>query len=135
MAHRGGAATWLFLPYTSCGQVIDRHRLQGLEQQRIGLYPNALSRMRHPSSLYRSVPKGRQAPVEVNLASDMHDARREMATNCRVETRVHTHDADGAVLRGFELNGAISKCAMALILPLDHHSVYLSAWWLDCYHI
>ena len=43
MARHGGAASWLFLSYISCGQVIDRHRLQNLEQKIIGLYPNSLS--------------------------------------------------------------------------------------------
>ena len=76
MARYGGATSWLFLPYISCGQVIDRHRLQGLEQKIISLYPNSLNRMRHPSSLYRSVPKGGHAPVALDLENDVHDARR-----------------------------------------------------------
>ena len=57
MARHDGAASWLFLPYVSCGQVIPRHRLQALEQKTIGLYPNSLNRVRHPSSLYEAVPK------------------------------------------------------------------------------
>ena len=113
MSHCGGAATmlWLFLPYISCRQVIDRHTLQGLEQNPIGLYPSALNRIRHPTSLYRPMPKGGQAPVEVDLASHVHAEGRKGPANCGVETRVHIADADGAVLCGFELNGAIRTCA------------------------
>ena len=39
MARHGGAASWLFLPYISCGQVIriPRHRLHSLELKIIGL--------------------------------------------------------------------------------------------------
>ena len=47
MAFYGGAVAWLFLPCIPCGQgqVIDCHKLQGLEQKIIGLYLNALNRM------------------------------------------------------------------------------------------
>ena len=63
MARHGGAASWLFLPYISCGQVIPRHRLHRLELKIIGLYPNSLNRMRHSGSPYKAVPAGGQASV------------------------------------------------------------------------
>ena len=56
MARHGGAASWLFLPYISCGQVIPRHRLHGLDQKIIGLHPSSLNRMRHSGPLYKAVP-------------------------------------------------------------------------------
>ena len=56
MACHGGAASWLFLPYISYGQVIPHHRLQSLAQKIIGLYPNSLNRMRHSGSPYKAVP-------------------------------------------------------------------------------
>ena len=71
MARHGGAASWLFLPYISCGQVIPRHRLHGLEQKIIGLYPNSLNRMRHSGSLYKGVPMGEQASVCVGAAESV----------------------------------------------------------------
>ena len=74
MARHGGTASWFFLPYISCGQVIDRHRLQNLEQTLIGMYPNSLNRMRHSSSLYKAVPRGGQVPVTVDLVNDVHVA-------------------------------------------------------------
>ena len=82
MACHGGAASWFFLPYISYGQVIDRHRLRSLEQRILSLYPNSLNRMRHPSSLYRSVPRGEHVPVVVGSASGVHDARRKTPKNC-----------------------------------------------------
>ena len=88
MARRGGAASWLFLPYISCGQVVPRHRMQDLEQIIIGLYPNSLNRMRHRRSLYEAVPKGGLSPVTADLANDVHVARRNKPANCRVEMKV-----------------------------------------------
>ena len=58
MASHGGAASWLFLPYISCGQVIPLHRLRDLEGKVISLYPNSLNRMRHSASLCKAVPNG-----------------------------------------------------------------------------
>ena len=78
--------------------MIDRHRLQDQEQKIIGLYPNSLNRMRHPSSLYKAVPKGGQAPVTVDLANDVHVAGRNKPAECRVEMQVQITDADGAAL-------------------------------------
>ena len=103
MARHRGTASWRFPLYTSCMQVIDWHRLQALEQRMIGLYPNSLNRMRHPSSLYRSVPKGGQSPVTVDFESDVHGARRLKPGNRRVETSVQMADADAAVLCGVDL--------------------------------
>ena len=120
----------------SCGQVIPRHRLQDLEQNIIGLYPNSLNRMRHPSSLYKAVPKGGGAPVTVDLTNDVHVARRNKPADCQVEMRVQMADADGAVLSGVNLNEGISMtivyyCIMAFFLPLGDHSVYTTIWWLN----
>ena len=84
MARHGGAASWLFLLYISCGQdlVIERHRLQNPEQQNIGLYPNSLNRMRHSGSPYKAVPKGEHATVPVDMVNDVHVARRKKPGNC-----------------------------------------------------
>ena len=84
MARHGGAASWLVLPYILCGQVIPRHRLHGLEQKIIGLYPNSLNRMRHSGSLYKAVPIGEQASLSVCEADDVH-IRQNKPVNCRVE--------------------------------------------------
>ena len=43
MASHGGAASWFFLPYISCGQVMPLHRLRDLEGKIISLYPNSLN--------------------------------------------------------------------------------------------
>jgi hypothetical protein len=85
MARHGGAASWLFLPYISCGQVIPRHRLHSLEQKIIGLYPNSLNRMRHSGSLYKAVPTGGRAPVCVSEADDVQVRRKTKPGNSRVE--------------------------------------------------
>ena len=86
MARHGGDALWLFkfLPYISCGQVIPRHRLHGLEQKIVGLYPNSLNRMRHSGSPYKAVPIGGQASVCVSVADDVQ-VRRNKPGNCKVE--------------------------------------------------
>ena len=108
MARHGGAASWLFLPYISCGQVIPRHRLHSLEQKIIGLYPNSLNRMRHSGSLYKAVPTGGQAPVCVSEAADVQVRRKTKPGNYRVEMRVQAADADGAVQPTADLNHAIA---------------------------
>ena len=72
MARHGGAASWLFLPYISCGQVIPRHRLHSLELKIIRLYPNSLNRMRYSGSPYKAVPVGGQASVCVGVGNDVH---------------------------------------------------------------
>ena len=87
MARHGGAASWLFLPYISCGQVIPRHRLHSLELKIIGIYPNSLNRMRHSGFPYKAVPAGGQASVCVGVGNDVHDivAQRTKPSSCRVE--------------------------------------------------
>lgn len=85
MARHGGAASWFFLPYISCGHVIDRHRVQAVEQNNVGMYPNSLNRMRHPSSLYKDVRKGGLAPVTVDLTNDeKHLLIAEWRCECRL---------------------------------------------------
>ena len=118
MASHGGAASWLFLPYISCGQVIPRHRLHGLEQKIIGLYPNSLNRMRHSGSLYKAVPMGEHAPVCESEADDVQ-ARRKKPGNCKVEMRVQAADADGAVQPTTDLDFAI-----AMYTAVCWHSSY-----------
>ena len=108
MARHGGAASWLFLPYISCGQVIPRHRLHSLEQKIIGLYPNSLNRMRHSGSLYKAVPTGGQAPVCVSEADDVQVRRKTKPGKSRVEMRVQAADADGAVMPTADLDHAIA---------------------------
>ena len=83
MARHGGAASWLFLLYISCGQVIPQHRLQDLEGKIIGLYPNSLNRMRHSGSLYKAVPVGGQAPEGVSEANDVKVPQRIVAIESR----------------------------------------------------
>ena len=119
MARHGGTESWLFLSYISCGQVLDRHRLHDLEHNIIGLYPNSLNRMRHPSSLYKAVPREKHAHVIVDLANDVCDARRIKPGNCRVEVRLQITDADGAVLSGVNLNEAIG-----MYTTVSWHSSY-----------
>ena len=118
MARHGGAASWLFLPYISCGQVIPRHRLQSLEQKIIGLCPNSLNRMRHSGSPYKAVPIGGQAFVWVGVVNDVQ-ARRNTPSSCKVEMRVQSAGADGAVLSTTDLNAAI-----ALYTAVCWHSSY-----------
>ena len=109
MARHGGAASWLFLTYISCGQVIPRHRPHGLEQKIIGLYPNSLNRMRHSGSLYKAVPFGGHLPVCESETADVQ-VRRNKPGNYRVEMRVQAADADGAVQPTTDLNSAIALC-------------------------
>ena len=70
------------LPTIHIVWVIPRHRLQDLEQKIIGLYPNSLNRMRHPSSLSKAVSVGGLAPVTVDLTNDVHVARRKKPGSC-----------------------------------------------------
>ena len=85
MARHGGAASWLFLPYISCGQVIPCHRLHSLELKIISLYPNSLNRMRHSGSPYQAVPIGGQASVWVGVVNNVQVAQRKKPSNCKVE--------------------------------------------------
>ena len=113
MASHGGAASWLFLPYISCGQVIPLHRLRDLEgnSKIISLYPNSLNRMRHSASLYKAVPNGGRAPVSVSEAGDVRGRRKP--GNSRVEIRVQAATADGAVQPTItDLNQAIATANM-----------------------
>ena len=119
MARHGGAASWLFLPYMSCGQLTCRHRLQRLEQKLIGLYPNSLNRMRHSGSPYKAVPTGGQSTVCVDVGTDVHVARRKKSGNCQVAMRVQMADADGAVLSKTDL-----KEAIRLYIAVAWHSSY-----------
>ena len=102
-------------------RLIDRHRLQNLEQKIIGLYPNSLNRMRHSGSLYKAVPRGEQASVTVDAVNDVHVARREKPGNCRVEMRVQMADADGAVLSVVNLNGAIRVYSATAFVRFQCH--------------
>ena len=113
------AASWLFLPYISCGQVIPRHRLHSLEQKIIGLYPNSLNRMRHSGSLYKAVPTGGRAPVGVSEADDAQVRQKTKPGKSRVEMQVQAADADGAVQPTADLNHAI-----ALYTTVSWHSSY-----------
>ena len=121
VACHGGAASWLFLPYISCGQVIPRHRLQDLEGKIISLYPNSLNRMRHSASLYKAVPNGGRAPVSVSEAGDVRGRRKP--GNSRVEMRVQAATADGAIQptssTATDLNQAIAMCT-----AVSWHSTY-----------
>ena len=118
MASHGGAASWFFLPYISCGQVMPLHRLRDLEGKIIALYPNSLNRLRHSASLYKAVPYGGQAPVSVSKASDVQGRRKP--GNSRVEMRVQAATADGAIQpTATDLNQAIAMCT-----AVSWHSTY-----------
>ena len=68
--------------YILCGQVIEWHRLQNLKQRIISLYPNYLNKTRHFNSLYRTVTRGGQATVPVDVVNDVHLAWRTKPDNC-----------------------------------------------------
>ena len=108
MARQGTAASCLFLPYISRGQVIPRHKPHSLELKIIGLYRNSLNRMQHSGSPYQAVPIGGQASLCVGVVNDVQVARRKKTSNCKVERQVQAAGADGAVLSTTDLNEAIA---------------------------
>jgi hypothetical protein len=120
MHDNGGAKSWFFVPWVSCGETISLNRLRVMEKRIIALFPNALNGIR--SKWANPAPRGNkvgEAAKAKTAAAEEGDRRfnKVKVSNARkgskvIQVQVHYMTAAGGVVVGCDLGTAmaVSDC-------------------------